>query len=82
MTPVVYLEDGILHAHTLHTLLQFLEENHTGIVQILIVDANRKYEMTEKQLRYLAAPSHLLTCFEACAHVFQEEAGWIVSNIS
>ena len=82
MTPVVHFQNSLLHAHTLHTFLQILEENHTGIVQILIVDANRKYEMTEKQLRHLAAPSHLLTCLEARANVFQEEAGWIVSNIS
>ena len=82
MAPVVHFEDGFLHAQSLYTLLQFLEEHHAGIIQVLIVDADRQNEMTEEQLWYLITPSHLVACLETGAHILQEEAGWIVGDIS
>ena len=82
VAPVVYLEDSILHTHTLYALLQFLEKYHTRIIQILIVDAYREHEVAEEQLRHLVSPSHLLACLETGAHILQEEAGRIVGYIS
>ena len=82
MAPVVHLQDGILHAHALHPLLQLSIEHLSGVIEILIVHTYRQHEMAEEQLRHFIAPTHLLSCLKSGAYILQEKRCRIVGYVS
>ena len=69
VTPVVHLEDGLLHRHALQPGLQLAEEDRAAGVERLIVHADGHYEMPELALWHLAAPRHLSTCLQGQFHL-------------
>ena len=82
MAPMVDLEDSLLHAQSLHAVLQFVIIDDTETVQVLVVDTHGEDEMAKLAFRHLAAPSHLLARLERLAHVGKEEVGRIIRLIS
>ena len=82
MAPVVYLEDSIFHAHSLHALLEFFVEHDAGTVQIFVVHAHREHEVAEQEFWGLLAPRHFLPCLERHAHIAEIEGCGIVRGIS
>ena len=69
MTPVIHLQDGLLHAESFDTLLQFVVIECTEIIQILIVDTKRQDEMAENEFGDSDSPRYLFTRLESCAHI-------------
>ena len=65
MTPVVDLENRLLHGKILHPWSKFPEEHRSGSVQILIVHPHRKHEMPHLPLRNGLSPRHLTESAES-----------------
>ena len=61
VTPMVDLQNGIVHILVLYTVLQGFVENDSGRVQILVIDTQGEYKMLPLALGNLLAPRHLLT---------------------
>ena len=61
MTPMVDLQNGIVHVLVLYTVLQGFVENDSGRVEILVIDTQGKHKMLPFAFGNLLAPRHLLT---------------------
>ena len=69
VAPVVHLQDGLRHGHSLHAGLQFPEKHHPGRIQVLVVDPDGQYKVAELPFRYL--PTHLFTDPERSPYLIQ-----------
>ena len=56
---MVDLKDGVVHAHTLDTVLELVEEHLARIVERFVVNTDGKYEMAEEKVRNLVSPCAL-----------------------
>ena len=56
MAPVVHFKDGIIHALAFYAVFEFVVEPASCTVKGFIVYAQRKYEMSEKQIGYNCSP--------------------------
>ncbi len=62
MAPMIDLQNGVLHIHSLHTRLQFTVEGDPCGVKTLVIGSDRQHKMPEYSLRNI--PPHLLSCLE------------------
>ena len=79
---MVDLKDGVVHAHTLDTVLELVEEHLARIVERFVVNTDGKYEMAEEKVRNLVSPCHLAPCLEGQLYVVGIKGGGVVGYVS
>ena len=82
MTPVVHFQHSILQRKILHTILQFVVEDPTTFVQILIVHTYRQDKVAEHLFRNALSPRHLRFGLERRTDILQIEVPAIIRNVS
>ncbi len=81
VTPVVDLEHGVGHGETFDAVFELVVKHHAAIVEILVVDAHRQYEVVKLAVGYFSSPGHFLTGSECCPDVIEIEAGAVVGDV-
>ena len=79
MAPVVHLQDGLRHGHTLHAGLELPVERHAGRIQVLVVHPDGQHKVAELPLRHL--PAHFLAGLERGPHLVQVVRHRIIHRI-
>ena len=82
MTPMVDLQNGIIHTHAADTVLQFLVKDHARTVEMLIVHPDRQHKVAEEQVGHSVAPRHVAPGLETGAHILLKETTRIVRLVS
>ena len=78
---MVDLKYSITHREPHYPVLQFLEEDLTAVVEVLVVHAYRQYKMKKLPYRDTLSPRHVGTCLEGIVHIVKVKVGRIVSDI-
>ncbi|CDE06278.1 uncharacterized protein BN677_00947 [Prevotella sp. CAG:485] len=73
VAPVVDLQDGLLHAQTLHTLFQLGVEHRPAHVEVLVVGAHRQHKVIPLAQRHRRAPWHLRARTQRRLHILPPE---------
>ena len=81
MAPMVYLQDGIFHAHAMHALLQLAVEHAARGVECLIVDTYGQHEVAEEEVGHIFTPRHLLAGLETGTHILQVKLQRVVGDV-
>ena len=79
---MVDLEHGVVERESFYPIFQLLIEDHTALVEILVVDPDREHEMAEDHLGDAVAPRHRLACLERGADITQVEVTAVIRDVS
>ncbi len=81
VTPVVHLQNSLLHRQTPHPILQLVVKHRPRRIQILVVDPNRQHIVQKQLVRHRPAPRHLIGRPERSANIAQIELRPIIRHI-